>query len=87
VCVCVVCCIVFKCKCVSASVHVWRKEDNLRKLVLSFYCVGLRGHIQVTGTGGKLLYPLSHLAGSQVLNIILLSATYQVRSRNLSLWS
>lgn len=42
--------------------HMWRAEDNLSGLVLSFYCVGPRDQTQVLRLGGKHLYPLSSVS-------------------------
>lgn len=42
--------------------HMWRAEDNLSGLVLSFYCVGPRVQTQVVRLGGKHLYPLSSVS-------------------------
>lgn len=67
--VCVLCCAVFKFGFPSISVYVWKSEDNLGELVLSFYHVGLRGHIQVLGAGGTFLYPLSHFTGLQMIDL------------------
>lgn len=47
---------------VSAIVHVWRPEDNLRELVHHFYNVGLGDGTQVISFATKYLYPMSHLA-------------------------
>lgn len=41
-------------------VYLWRSEDNLRELILSFHYVGSRNQTQVTGQGSKSLYPQSH---------------------------
>lgn len=38
---------VHKCRCVCATVYVWRSEDNLQKLVLSFHHVCCRNRTQV----------------------------------------
>lgn len=35
--------------------HVWKPEDNLRELVLSFYYVGSGDRAQVARLGGKCL--------------------------------
>ena len=45
--------------CVGAA-YVWRPEDNLQELVLSFYWVGSAAHL--IRLGGKHLYLLRHLA-------------------------
>lgn len=44
-----------------ASAHMWRPEENVRKLVLSFYQVGSRDQTQIIRTGDKYLHLLSHL--------------------------
>lgn len=58
---------------VCATVKVWPLNDNLSKLVLSFYHVGLGDQIQTVKLGGSHLYPPNHLANPQ---IITLSQTY-----------
>lgn len=46
--------------CTYATVYMWRSEDNLRELVLSFHFVGL----QAISLGNRHLYLPSQLAGS-----------------------
>lgn len=42
---------------------MWRSEDNLEELVLSFYHVSFKHGAQVLGLGSKSSYLPSHLAG------------------------
>lgn len=51
-------------------ISVWRSEDNLEKLALSFYHAGPGTWTQVFGLGGKYFYLLNnqpHLPTSQFL--------------------
>lgn len=50
------------CVCVCALAHMWRSEDNLQELVLSFDHVGSRDWTKVIWLGSKWLYLLSYLA-------------------------
>lgn len=56
VCMCV-------CMCTYARAHLWRSEDKLQELVLSFGHVGPRGQTLVISLDGSLLHLLSHLDG------------------------
>lgn len=48
--------------CMHVTVCVWRSEDNLQELVLSFHCVGSGDQTQVVRPGSKRVYPQSWLA-------------------------
>lgn len=50
---------------------VWRSEDNLCKLVFSFYHVCLRDWTQIIQIGSKCLCPLSHLVSSKKFSFLL----------------
>lgn len=52
-----------------AIMHLWRSEDNLQKLILS-YCMDSGTQTQVLRLGGKFLYLLSHLAGFFGVSIV-----------------
>lgn len=45
------------CECAHASLYIWRSEDNLSRLVLSFHCGDSRNQNQVTRFGH---YPQNH---------------------------
>lgn len=45
------------------TVYVWRSEDNVEELVLSFHYMGSGDQTQDIRLGSKPLYPLSRLAG------------------------
>jgi hypothetical protein len=49
---------------VHPMVCLWRSEDSLRRLVLSFSYVGPQNWTQVIGHGSKSLYPQSHVTGT-----------------------
>lgn len=63
----------YRCVCMGgllgASVHVWRLEDSLLDLVLSFHQVGPRDQTKVIRLVNKYLFPLSHLV-SQLLTLL-----------------
>lgn len=47
-----------------AMTRVWRSEDHLEELFLSFYHVGARDGTQMVRLSGKHLYLQSHVVGS-----------------------
>lgn len=54
--------IVYEHGCTFAMVCMWKSEENLQKLILS-YCIGSGDQAQVVRTDNGCLYPLNHLAG------------------------
>lgn len=62
--------------CVYMHALVWRSEDNLAELVLSFHHAGSRGGTQAVSWVAS-EYPLSHLAGPQV-HFTAYSLTYRI---------
>lgn len=52
------------------TVHMWRSENNLRELVLS-YDMGLGDKTQVIKLGNRCLYLLHHLDGLGISFVIL----------------
>lgn len=48
-----------------AMTRVWRSEDHLEELFLSFYHVGARDGTQMVRLSGKRLYLQSHVVGSR----------------------
>ena len=72
ICVCIYVCL-YICVCVCARVHtralyahatarVWRSENNLLELILSFHGIGPRDQTQVVGFGSRHFYSLNHLS-------------------------
>lgn len=45
-----------------AGVRVWRPEDELQELILSFHCVSLEDHAWAGMCGGRQLFLLRHLS-------------------------
>lgn len=64
VCVCACVCVS---ACMSAVAHVWRSEDSLQELVLSYH-EGPRDHTQIVTLGSKWLHSLSQLDNSLSVN-------------------
>lgn len=56
--------------CVGITVHMWRSENNLRELVLS-YDMGPGDKTQVIKLGNRCLYLLHHLDGLGISFVIL----------------
>lgn len=65
-------------KCAHTTAHMWRSEDNVRELVLSFWCVG-----QVIRLNSKYLNPLNHLASPKC--VILKLANFSLVELHLTL--
>lgn len=66
-CVCNVCTYVY---CVHDVVHIWKSEDSLQAMVLSFHRLSSEGDIQVIRLGGirlggRHLYWLSHFTSPE----------------------
>lgn len=52
------CVCVHTCECTCASSHMWKSEDNLKKLVLVFHYVNCENQIMVLRLGGKVPLPI-----------------------------
>lgn len=52
-------------------VYVWRTEDNLYGLVLSYHHGVPRDQTRIIRIGSKHLYPLSHLSGPLMRSLLL----------------
>lgn len=61
-----------------AMASLWRSEDNLRNLLLSFYSVGRRDWAEINRFGGNLLVK-SHLESSLNKNIFFFGNSYFFR--------
>lgn len=55
-------CVFTQCACLHMHTHVWRSEDSLLRMLLSFQPVGSWNWPHVFSLGDKHLYPLSHPA-------------------------
>lgn len=49
---------VHTCECTCAIPHMWKSEDNLKKLVLAFHYVNCENQIKVLRLGGKVPLPI-----------------------------
>lgn len=52
-------CVVCRCSCV----HMWKSENSLWGMVLSFHCAGPRDWAQIIRLGGRCLYRVSCISG------------------------